>query len=183
MCNPIRTFTPCCDKLRLGGKVRLGLPGGEDGSRGGGEGEEAAVPFGVDLLTVESGEGPAENGAVCFQELSECTRRLLQQPGRAFDVGEYEGDHALRESGLWHYGDATGGVVLMLGVYCPVEGSTGVLGHVDEAGVLLEEGQLDEAGWAVAVLGHDDLGDTPFGRLGLVHLRPVQEHDDVRILF
>src|SRR5262249_39706581 len=54
-------------------------------------------------------------------------------------------------------------------------------GEVLEAHVLLEVGQGDLAGGAVALLADDDL-DGALVLARLVHLRPVQEHDGVRVL-
>jgi hypothetical protein len=50
-----------------------------------------------------------------------------------------------------------------------------------EAHELLEEGQGDFAGGAVALLGDDDL-DGAFVLAGFVHFRAVQEHDGVGVL-
>src|SRR6266568_8700619 len=54
--------------------------------------------------------------------------------------------------------------------------------QVVEAGVVAAELELDHAGRAVAVLGHDQLGDArPL--LTFVVLRPIKKHDYVRVLF
>ena len=47
---------------------------------------------------------------------------------------------------------------------------------------MVEEGEADHAGGAGAVLGHDDLGRAPVGRVGVVDLVAVEEHHDVGVL-
>ena len=54
-------------------------------------------------------------------------------------------------------------------------------GEVLEPGEVLEEGQLDGAGRAVAVLGDDQLGDARLV-VGVVVLGPVEQEDDVGVL-
>src|SRR5713226_5838442 len=53
--------------------------------------------------------------------------------------------------------------------------------QVVEAGLFAAKPELDGAGGAVAVLGHDDLRDAGL-LLRLVVLGPEDEHDDVRVL-
>src|SRR5207249_9098866 len=55
-------------------------------------------------------------------------------------------------------------------------------GHVLELGELAVEGQPGDAGGPVAVLGHDDLGHAPVGRLRVVELISIDEHHDVTVL-
>src|SRR5690606_32546477 len=56
---------------------------------------------------------------------------------------------------------------------------SGALRHVGELGVVVEEGEPDDAGRAVSVLRHDDLSRAPVGRLGVVDLVAIDEHHDV----
>src|ERR1700692_972526 len=54
--------------------------------------------------------------------------------------------------------------------------------QVVEPRVVAAEFELDHAGRAVAVLGHDELGD-PGPLVGFVVLGPKQKHDNVTVLF
>ena len=48
---------------------------------------------------------------------------------------------------------------------------------------MVEEGQVGDPGWPVAVLGHDDLGGAAVGALPVVELVAVQEDHHVGILY
>ena len=54
--------------------------------------------------------------------------------------------------------------------------------HILEAGVFLLEVKIDFADWAVAVLGHDDVGDAGLLFVALGAVLAVDEHYHVRIL-
>ena len=54
-----------------------------------------------------------------------------------------------------------------------------VLSQVGEPGEVLEKGQSHLAGWAVAVLNHDDLRRAGVGRIGVVGVVAVDEADNV----
>jgi hypothetical protein len=62
---------------------------------GGREGDEEGIPLGVDLDPALGGAGGTDHLAVGGERLRVGLRpQLLEQPGRALDVGEEEGDGA-----------------------------------------------------------------------------------------
>jgi hypothetical protein len=64
---------------------------------GGREGDEEGIALGVDLDPVVAGEGLAQDAPVGGERFGVRLRaQLVQQPGRALDVGEEEGDGADR---------------------------------------------------------------------------------------
>ena len=133
-----------------------------------------AQAFG-DLVARNRDHLMAGNGSVPPERVEEVVEMMCFRLDRSFGFG------------LWLEGTLIGHVSvghLSLAVTPSFGGSgAGVLGHVHEPGVLVEEGELDEAGRAVPVLGDDHFGHAPLGRLDVVHLRAMQKHDDVRILF
>jgi drug/metabolite transporter (DMT)-like permease len=57
-----------------------------------------------------------------------------------------------------------------------------VAAHVHEPAVVTLEGDRDDAGGPVALLGDDEVGFTGPRRLGLVHVFAVKQHDEVGVL-
>lgn len=101
------------------------------------------------------------------------SRRNMRRGARLYTVGS--SSRADRSGG-----DHVGRVVAHLH-RVPTGGSVD-LGHVGEAGELLEEGQPAHPCGPVAVLGHDDLGLAPVGRIGVVDIIPVDEHNHICVL-
>ncbi|MGB3717048.1 MAG: hypothetical protein WA996_21725 [Candidatus Promineifilaceae bacterium] len=71
-----------------------------DGFSSFGEGGEEGVALGRDLLTVPAVDSLADDLVVAGQQISILISQLLQQPGRAFDIGEEKGDSTPGENGF-----------------------------------------------------------------------------------
>lgn len=72
-----------------------------------------------------------------------------------------------------HLGASTDHLLIKLGaplIIFPasLQRSSDSSGHVGEAGVVLEEGQLGDADGTVTVLGHDDLCSSPVGTVAVI---------------
>jgi hypothetical protein len=83
---------------RAGGEHLGDLPGGRNRSRRGREAEEERVPLRIDLDAVVAGAGRSDQATM----LGQCFRiplgaELVEQPRRALNVGEEEGDRSRRE--------------------------------------------------------------------------------------
>jgi hypothetical protein len=82
--------------------------GGRQRSLGGREDNEEGIPFGVDLDPTPGSTGGSDHMAVIGERLRVCLgAQLLEQPGRARDVGEEEGDRSTRQLGIAITSDRT----------------------------------------------------------------------------
>ena len=70
----------------------LRLLGRRQRVRGAGEDDEEGVALGVDLDPAVAFERLAEDAAVLAQDVGIALAELVEEPGRALDVGEDEGD-------------------------------------------------------------------------------------------
>ena len=75
----------------------LRLDRGRHGAADGGEREEQPVPGGIDPLAVVCLGRRADDPVVVGEERGVGVAELLQEPGRALDVGEQERDGAARQ--------------------------------------------------------------------------------------
>src|SRR3954469_11446539 len=73
------------------------LPGGRDRVGGTGKGDEEGVTLGVDLDPVMTVDRASQGSPVVGEEIGVSRPVLMDQPGRALDIGEQEGDGAGRE--------------------------------------------------------------------------------------
>ena len=71
--------------------------GGRNGFGGARKRDEEGVPLRVDLDARVLREGIPQNPPVLGEEVGVCRPVLLEEPRRALDVGEEEGDGATRE--------------------------------------------------------------------------------------
>jgi len=76
----------------VGGQGPLGGHGRPDRRHRAGEGGEEGVALGADLDPVAVADRPAQDGRMLVPDRRVAVAQLLEQPGRAFDVGEQEGD-------------------------------------------------------------------------------------------
>ena len=76
----------------VGGQAPLGRHRGPDRRHRAREGGEERVALGADLDPVPIPDGPAQDGRVLVPDRRVASAQLLEQPGRALDVGEQEGD-------------------------------------------------------------------------------------------
>ena len=81
----------------MAGKRRLGVGSGADRLASIREGDEEAVPLRVDLAAIVSRKGLAEESALVSENVRVALPEFVQQPSRAFDVGEEESDSSSRE--------------------------------------------------------------------------------------
>ena len=91
----------------VGGQAPLGRHRGPDRRHRAREGGEERVALGADLDPVPVPDGPAQDGRVLVPDRRVASAQLLEQPGRALDVGEQEGDGPGRQRR--HLGPAGGG--------------------------------------------------------------------------
>jgi hypothetical protein len=84
-------------KLPRGSQCSLRLDGCGDGLRRALEDDEEGISLRVDLDAAEAFEGRPQQAAVSRKSLGVPLAELLQQPRRAGDVGEEEGDRAGRQ--------------------------------------------------------------------------------------
>jgi hypothetical protein len=76
----------------VGGQAPLGRHRGPDRRPRAGEDGEERVALGADLDPLPVPDGPAQEGRVLVPDRRVASAQLLEQPGRALDVGEQEGD-------------------------------------------------------------------------------------------
>jgi hypothetical protein len=76
----------------VGGQAPLGGHRGPDRGHRAGEGGEERVALGADLDPATVPDRPAQDGRVLVAHRPVPVAQVLQQPGRALDVGEQEGD-------------------------------------------------------------------------------------------
>ena len=92
MCSPIRTLD------RAGGERAGHLVSRSKCSRRGREGDEESVALRIDFDASVASARLADDPSVLGERLCVgCRSELVQEPRRAFDVGEKEGDCAARE--------------------------------------------------------------------------------------
>ena len=85
------------DADRAGGERSLGCSGGGDCPFRGREGDEEGVPLRVDLDAAVARERFPQHPPMLAEEVRVPLAVLAQQPGRALDIREEEGDRAARE--------------------------------------------------------------------------------------
>ena len=81
----------------MGCKGPLSRRGGGDGVLGAREGDEEGVALCVDLVAAGLLEGAPQQALVLGEDLAVLVAQLLEQPRRAFDVGEEERDGSARK--------------------------------------------------------------------------------------
>jgi hypothetical protein len=80
----------------------LGFDRSIDRFSGAREGHKEGIALRVYLVTVPVGEGLPQQAVVVSHQFGVVLAQLLQQFGRAFDVGKKECDRAFRQVGKWN---------------------------------------------------------------------------------